>query len=363
MADEFLLDLQPPPLAPAVDDTAEQSDGTIQANTHHKTIQRKKKKALPKEKQTKVRHIKVEPTGDETETKVVLPAIRPLSELIQAYPNFGINSRPVPMGVAATTSSSADFEPVLPQPTDIPPAVAETRRRAKLLYDAIQPIEVIPTGTLARESKAVITNEIRTLRADPPISTARHESKLLRAAGRYRYEGNGEMYDFPACRKGDKCVGMTEGPMFRCIPSPSATAASIITRCVLMAWMKEDEWYDFIKTGRPVTKERDCVLCIRATINDFILWARGSDPVELRQDVPLQPYINLFAQEEGYIDSAMNRPAYNGKWEGMVGPLAMLKLGMLVWDVTRYGQPIIDQSAMIWNAPAQLTVGVGENLY
>lgn len=348
-----------PPLPPPHDDLSEHSAGSRESKMTNHKLTRRKKKALPKAK--KQDSIVIQPSEKQpltTELKVEVPAIKPLSELMVLYPHLGTNSRRVPMGLAPT-SSPATAVPPSPKcdedPNNIPHVAKYTREYLQSLIDRLQKVTVIPTGTLMHSTKEAIAHEITHFKIDVPISTASHESMLLRAGGRHRFEGNGAIYNFPLCSSGPKCVGVVHGESIECL-------SGIERSHVLCAYMTPHEWKDFINDNRPPPEPlRQCVLCHRERVLDLVFHIRGHDPVQI-PDVPIHTYINLRDQTDGYIGEAVCRPTWK-EWEGLTGDLAVLRFSLLKWTINKYGQPMIDQSAMVWKLPMPVTVEVGENLH
>jgi hypothetical protein len=202
-----------------------------------------------------------------------------------------------------------------------------------------------------------------------PLMPAQLESELLCESGRweYMYGNTVKTYDFPPCARGAQCLSMTEDLE---LPHPFT--------CTAM--MYPDEWLNFLETGVPPTSRRPCVLCLRDTVVDYVVYLRQqkmySDmAAQSREATPTyqngdstqgvyQLYYNLVDQPGGYYQEHVLQPAVG---ENIIQPVARPSLSFLGVKMMANRRLYFDQSAIVCNHSAfskeQLQPHIGENLH
>jgi hypothetical protein len=199
-----------------------------------------------------------------------------------------------------------------------------------------------------------------------PLLRASFESELLAASGTWKHF-NGKVYDFPACKRGDKCVGMDGSIMFATADSSNGKPF----KYVLTSLMLPAEYQQFLKDQRPPQTRLPCVACMRVMLVDAVcafrggkaLVSEGKEVAELTmdEDMLLQSYRNLVDQPDGYYRDCCLEPS-DEHWEGIISPIATFRESLLVARKGRYNRPYIDQSALIWTPGVTGKPGLGETI-
>jgi hypothetical protein len=194
-----------------------------------------------------------------------------------------------------------------------------------------------------------------------PLVKASLESELLAASGTWKHS-NLRVYDFPACKRGEKCVGMDGDVTF-----PDGRPF----KHILTSFMLPQEYQQFLKDGRAPQLRHPCVACLRVMLVDAVcafrggqaLVADGKEVAELTmdEDMLLQSYRNLVDCEDGYHREFCLEPS-DERWEGVVSPIATYRASFLVARKGRYGRPFIDQSALVWKTGVTDKPDVGESI-
>lgn len=310
-----------------------------------------------------------------TSVKVEMPAVTSVKEAIKRYPVWSRNSRsniPMPMvphvnkqQQSSPQEESKAIKTELPENAKmLPPDYKYEKEYMQSLMDATQQTVLVPEGTLSHTSPAVFGDMLKSHAITIPISTASHESKLLRPAGRHRYEVNGFEYIFPECPKGKLCFGYTHGHNF-----PRKPDVPNEGKFIMCAYMDEDELSRFLlqplnvlSTSSSATSmsipKRKCVLCQRYDVCNLVFKRRGNKPTII-PDRLINTYQNIFCVKDGYKDE-VKCPENLSVFEGISGSHAMIRYPWMTWTMSLYGVPLLDQSAMIWGQPDPVRPVVGE---
>lgn len=288
------------------------------------------------------------------------PVIEDIAALWNAFPDVRKNLPPVPVGVAVTMprkpvagggrSNKPTIRAAHPRhplhhenPDQNPYQVEEYQR---LLRELDRPEFVLlplgPAGPTLDDQPTLCT-ALRATREDHrlvlPELRASYESKLLAEAGTFpSLVKKGMMIEYPACRRGDLCVGKTK----RLYGLPPEGI-------VLMALLFEEEYATLQQTGRPLAVRRSCVLCYRFHLQDWVLSLRPAQHVEGVHTGVVQLYRNLCNEPGGYLSEAMLHPDPQ-RFEGFVDPIAMFSRSSLTayLNVREGGRWHLDQSSIVY---------------
>ncbi len=242
-----------------------------------------------------------------------------------------------------------------------PLAMASQRRAIQRELDALPEVRPVLLGKEewnSNDKLEMIKGEILHL----PLMDAEFEQKeLLHESGEWKHYSNGQKYTFPPCAKGAECHGMAG--------TIQMEDGKGVFRRILPALMFESEYKHFIKTGIAPAKRNWCVACWRKGITDTLLAVRGAELMvdgdeqqfKLSKDTLIQPYRQTTDRKGGYYSHCcMVSP--DGKWEGLIGPIATWRASYLVGRVGPDGRHYVDQSAMMWKPGDTETIGMGETV-
>ncbi len=213
-----------------------------------------------------------------------------------------------------------------------------------------------------------------------PYLTAQHESELLAEAGTFRHR-NGRTYDFPPCKRGKECVCMQ-------FLLPNQARPFVLT-----AMMYPDEYKQFLARNTKPAVTRPCVLCLRYTLVDWVVYTRSlklsastqnqtdteqmepcgmtlpTDSVKQSTDTEersspfdvYQLYYNLSDCEGGYYKEYLLQAEPS---ESIIQPICRLNLSFLRVQQASPGNArlVVNQNALIWSPPPSVTARVGESL-
>ena len=208
------------------------------------------------------------------------------------------------------------------------------------------------------------TRALRQNKLDLPLLTASLESELLQASGQWKHY-NGRLYNFPACARGDRCVGM-EGTV-KFITADADNGKPF--KHVLTAIMLPREYREFLKDGRAPQSKWPCVACMRTMLVDAVCAFRGGEAlvggsvtrIVMSEDMLLQSHRNPVECEDGYHREFCLEPS-DEAWEGIIYPVPFYRASYLVARKGKFGRPYIDQSALVWKAGVTGKPGVGESI-
>jgi hypothetical protein len=349
-------------IAPMRTESDEESTGTKKAKRAVVKPRRRKVLAVPRQTTQGVVMMERLPglPVNETKTEVKTPIVLGMAEFLKYHPEYAVNrERRLPVGETPTNDESYDekeeeeklAKAAAEDPTMLVPHEERSyRERMNELMNNIKRPVLTAIGSLSHVSPASLLQHIRSDSVELDMSTAEHESELLRAGG-WSFTVNGRIFMWPYCINGEsKCVGSVHGHRI----APINTY-----RYVLAAYMKPVDLNRFITTG-VTPPPRPCVLCHRKDVTAFIFKARnGSNSIILPEE-PLNHYYNLCNEKGGYtLDYTFRQ---GNKYEGVIGALAYLRYKGLKWVVIPGQQPYIDQSEMIWKEGRVITPEVGSTL-
>jgi hypothetical protein len=201
------------------------------------------------------------------------------------------------------------------------------------------------------------------------VQTAHLESQLLAEAGTYVSTKTGREFTFPPCSQGAACVGMTQRMRMQDRPF------------ILTMVMFDFEYEYFINTGEPPKASRPCVACSRHYIASCTVFDRavrmcgeGQDgdtvlAVQRSGTQPRQFYQNLRDQPGGYHSIHM-LVSTNNRDDPIIEPICLPGRSVLFCVPSRVlinketGRPrmVVDQTAIVWNAPRAPQISIGQNL-
>lgn len=277
-----------------------------------------------------------------------IPTVAPIGDLLRLYPHMRTSqTRPS----AVTT---ADGKVIIP-----PPSLDQERPNppiSDILQNHLMNV-VRPHYSMPGVSHHDIIERLRNREALLPLLTADFESVLLAEAGTFpvrMQSGRVDSFDFPACCRGDKCVGMTYS-----LHGFTAECPGV----VLTALMMPTEYKLFMETHTAPQQKRCCILCARAHLVSFILTLRAN-----QERLPLvdrsfscQLYRSTYDVPGGYNLSCMLIPAADC-YEGLFDPVVGFFHSKLraVRDPRQNLRWVIDQSAMVYKHRPPLVPNVAE---
>lgn len=311
------------------------------------------------------------PTVDELAGAMLLvdatgfPEIRDLGKLINDNPHMCGDITKPDRCIGTKPEGKEEKQDAEPSPKENPSTKPLEQIECQRRLDEMPVVHpVIVDGQTWRES-----DKVRLLRQNKyflPLMRASLESELLAASGTWKH-GSGRVYEFPRCKRGDKCVGMDGNITF--VASDSSNGKPF--KYVLTSFMLPTEYEKFLVDGRAPQTRQPCVACLRVMLVDAVCAFRGGkaflgDSKEVTEltpaeDLLLQPYRNLIDCEEGYHREFCLEPN-DECWEGVISPIATYRASLLVARKGRYNRPYIDQSAMIWKAGVAGKPALGESI-
>lgn len=295
------------------------------------------------------------------------PEISDLKDLVAANPHMCMDmSKPdrcvgvkVEEGEPVAESKEVVLS-LLENPLSRPLEYAEVEARVNA-HPIVHP--VITEGVEWKLSDKV--RLVRQQRFYPPLFLASFESEILAASGSWKHT-NGRVYDFPACGRGDACVGLTtRGIKFADSKEPEEF------KFPLACSMLRRDYERFLADGTPPSTRQPCIGCLRKTSIDAVTALRGTRAMRkgekdreviLDEKTLLQSHRNLMDQEGGYHREFCLMPS-DEKWEGIVTPIPPFRASFLVARRTRYKRPYIDQSALVWKASVVSKPDIGESIH
>ena len=225
------------------------------------------------------------------------------------------------------------------------------------------------TGLCAQVSQDQLQAQLSQQHCFLPIQKAALENQLLAESGVFVSKRTGKEFFFPACRNGDKCVGMTHRLRLQSRPF------------VFMMVMFEHEYEYFCKTGKPPKVSRPCVQCTRHHMTAMVVFDRsvrmcgeaqvGDSVLPLQRSVTeiRQFYQNLCNQPGGYHRIHMllsNHSPDDPVLEPMCMPgrsvIFCHDSTVLFNKETNKPRIVVDQSAIVWTAPVSPQPQIGQNL-
>ena len=328
------------------------SDASSASSAHVDAVMKRQRKNERRQVTRKVPGPELK--SDETDLMLMeqarahMPTVAPIGSLLWLYPHMRTSqTRPS----AVTT---ADGKVIVP-----PPALDQERPNppiSKVLQDHLMNT-VRPHYSAPGTTHEDIVKQLRNHEAFLPLLSADYESALLAEAGTHpvRMEsGRVDSYKFPACCRGNECVGMT----YR-LHGFTAQCPGVI----LTALMMPAEYQLFMETHTAPLQQRCCILCARAHLASFILTLRAN-----QERLPLvdrsfscQLYRSACNSPGGYKPSCMLLPS-SKRFEGIFDPVVGFFVSKLraVQDPAQGGRWVIDQSAMVFTERPQLMPTVAE---
>jgi hypothetical protein len=204
-------------------------------------------------------------------------------------------------------------------------------------------------------SPAKFQQLLRERRVLLPIMHADHDSAIMKQAGTWRLDqghGDSRAYTFPACSRGDACVGVEYA-----LPGLPREARQAVR---WMGFMYEEEYASFLVNGIAPQSPRPCILCCRKgwtlhcliVRHELMMGAAGSvkkhetRPYEKRYVKLVQPFANLIDQPRGYHRSRVLTPTME---DPVIQPCVLPNLQSLRCRQEESGRWTIDQSALVFS--------------
>ena len=226
-----------------------------------------------------------------------------------------------------------------------------------------------PAGLCAPVSQDHLQTQLQRQQYFLPVQKASLETQLLAESGVFVSKKSGKEFYFPPCRNGEKCVGMTHRLRLQSRPF------------VFMMIMFEHEYEYFCKTGRPPKASRPCVQCTRHHMTAMVVFDRSVRMCgEAQADdsvLPLQRsaadirqfYQNLCNQPGGYHRIHMLLSNHSPD-DPVLEPICMPGRSVIFCrdstvlfnKETNRPRLVVDQSAIVWTAPAAPQPHIGHNL-
>jgi hypothetical protein len=291
-----------------------------------------------KEEEDEKEEKKQKPTKEEQVQQDIREAIRSLSALATS-----------PTEVEAMHTKQLDIK------------IWESEAFAEDLRNVPLPDYYLENDNSRSVTSTIVQQQLRNGRFDLLVQTAQHECELLKEAGQFRHS-NGRVYQFPACVNGKECVAGKGDLLITGLSQP----------IVLMGFMFESEYTEFLHSSKAPKGIRPCVLCcrchlVRLTMTFRGIVMRGGDGLlvkdgaenERRVTQILQCYRNLEDAEGGYFREYMLHPQLN---EPMIDPIVRMNKLRLRANKDEHGRWCIDQSALIYTKPVVPEHRMGESL-
>lgn len=200
------------------------------------------------------------------------------------------------------------------------------------------------------------------------IQTAELESQLMAEAGEFVSKTTGKKYNFPPCRNGRLCVGVTQRLRLQ------------HRECIFTQVMFQQEYRHFVETGQAPKVSRPCVQCSRQHLAQAVLFYRGCRtfrshagdsvlPFKLEPNRIRQYYQNLVDRPGGYHQMHVLL-SNTSPDDPILDPICMpggsvifCGSSTVLFRVgTNEPRMVIDQSGLVWTAPRTIAPAVGVNL-
>lgn len=343
-----------------------------------------------------------------TDVPLTVPAKRPADGKTSIYQT----ATPVPstereskseISKAVTAAAVAFCVPTAAEnPMAVPPP-------EQFIIDAmarlIKPMPMLIPGSMPSEKTEAPEGgmDIKVLMADTrfdlPVMHAAYEDQLLGESGVHMHT-NGKKYNFPPCKLGAKCAGMTEpisvyrpahgkpnlaprvydnllppAPTVKASAETETGAGSILKRelqsvsghqgarvqRVLMRFMWPEEWRRFIEEGVQPTGEMYCIPDYRKNVGEVVLFTRGNPSIAIpRADVFINLWRNAGGEGEYLEDECLLKPV--GKCDVLRGAIAMWRRSYVYWEKSPQGRWMLNQSLMHAARPEPIKPRLGESL-
>lgn len=222
-----------------------------------------------------------------------------------------------------------------------------------------------------------------------PVMTATLEQELLAEAGTFEFEG--EMYTFPVCMNGERCIAnQVEFPLGQNRFPEGMAWGSNPQRFILTSLMYQEEYEAFIREKKPPDFIRPCVACCRHALIELVSairytracvgsasssssssssasssnesdWSVSRVQMAIKREV-FQLYRNLVNHPEGYFSEYMYIPKVGGGDEPVIDPICQLSKSSMLLRCTPQGRRYLDQSKIVYSAPQAPPVRIGEPL-
>jgi hypothetical protein len=146
-------------------------------------------------------------------------------------------------------------------------------------------------------------------------------------------------------------------------PAATAGASTVFRGAVLQAHIFPGAYDYFMSTGNWPEEKSPCILCYLSNITDVLMAMRGNpEGAILAPDVAYQAW-KVVSDGEGHYDSVHLFKRIPGVKDGIYDSCLMWRPGHLFWVRTKpHGRWMVDQSALLWQAPSDTAPAVGEPL-